>query len=491
MTSVDSALIARHAGHLELGRSIDRADIGSAIRMIEQLKIADPKDLLPYYGRIVLHFGRREIHEFFNEFSSFVDFLNRTWPEGLPPETARIGVFIIEQACRMAETFFGDLARQYPQEIYAFLSTQVASAREIALALGERALAESLEKMSARYWHCADANSPSIVRTMWRPDTPRVLQVEPTNQCNLKCVMCPRTTVMTRAVGDMDPDLWAHIIETWSGRKLLEEYDNLLTGERFFSDRRGAVKLFNFGEFLMLPNFEKFIEIARQRSCFVGFQTNGVLLARRSIRRRLLEVRPEAIGISIDGFSAETYEAVRAGSRWETLKRGVDAFIAERDAAGLSDEISVTLTTILPDDCPESRRKVHDFLRTLGGGRLEVGFLTLSSAQSARFLDADGHVGDVAFKPTYSVTVDRPTCAEPIAKMQILASGEIVACCYDVNGEIEIGHASQGVDTVWQGAEMRRLQMGHLRHELADFPTCQQCLGVNADGTKSVTVGAN
>lgn len=485
MSLANAALpVSSHAGYAELNRILDAGNRDSCLRLIERLKVERSQDLLPYYGGILLYFRTRDTHKFFNEFSGFVDFLDRNWPAGLSPEVAVVAIRVIEQACRMAETFFGDQSLQYPPELYAFLRLQASSAQKIAASLGETEIEESAARLAARYWQCPDAKDPSIVRTIWRPDTPRLLQVEPTNQCNLKCVMCPRTTVMTRPVGDMDPDLWAHIIDTWSGRKLVEEFDNLLTGERFFSAKLGAVKLFNFGEFLMLPDFERFIEIARARDCYVGVQTNGILLARRSIRRRLLEARPAGLGISIDGFSPDTYETVRAGSRWETLKRGVEAFIAERDEAGLSEEISVNFTSILPDDAPESKKKIEDFLKTLAGGKVNTVFIGLTSGLKTNFFDSDGHFGDVEYKPTYNVVPERPSCAEPITKMQILASGDVTSCCYDPNGEIKVGHASHGVDTVWQGAEMRRLHLAHLRHELADYPICQQCLGVNADGTK-------
>jgi wyosine [tRNA(Phe)-imidazoG37] synthetase (radical SAM superfamily) len=472
--------------HAELGRSIDAGDYQASLRIADGLARDDPQDLLPYYGNILVRFREGDVHKFVADFSNFIVFLNRNWPDGLAPDVARIGVRIIEQASRMAESFFGSLLREYPQDLYAFMAEQARSAHQIAAELGEIAVAESAAKVSTRYWQCTDARDPSIVRTIWRPDTPAVLQVEPTNACNLKCVMCPRTTVMTRPVENMDANLWEHIIATWSGREIVDEFDNLLTGGRLASIKRGGVKLYNFGEFLMLPDFERFIEIARDRKCQVSVQTNGVLLARKSIRKRLLDARPPALAISIDGFSAESYETVRAGSRWETVKRGIDAFVAERDAAGLADDISLHLTSILPNDSPKSRAQIESFLKTLAHGRLDTVFLTLSSGHKTSFFDMDGHLEDITFRPTYGVTPDRPTCAEPITKMQILADGQVSSCCYDPNGEIRVGHASQGVDSVWQSSKMRHLHLAHLRHELADYEVCQRCLGVNPDGTRIV-----
>jgi len=480
----DDMFLERSPKNLTLARSIDAGNYASSSLLIEEMLQGDPPDPYPHYGRLLIGFGERDVHKFVASFSEFLVFLSRHWPHGLTPEIAPVALRVIEQASRMAETFFGDQAAQYPSYLFGFLADQARSAREIAVALGETEIAEAMTKVSARYWQCADARDESVSRTIWRPDTPSLLQVEPTNECNLKCVMCPRTTEMTRAIGHMDPDVWRHILASWSGREVISEYENLLSGEIFYAARKGAVKLFNFGEFLMLPQFEKFIEIAKELNCAVGVQTNGVLLSRPDIRARLLAAKPHGVAISIDGFSPETYEAVRDGSRWRVLQKGVNAFIAERDAAGLTDEISVNLTSILPDDRPQSRDQITQFLSTLADGRLEISFLKLNSSHKASFFDTDGSLGDIAFKPTYSVTPDRPSCAEPITKMQILSDGQVTACCYDINGEINVGHALQGVDAVWQSSEMRRLQEAHLRHELAGYPLCQQCLGVNADGTR-------
>ena len=256
----------------------------------------------------------------------------------------------------------------------------------------------------------------------------------------------------------------------------------ILAGYKTFADY--------LGEFLMHPDFEAFVEVARARDCGMGIQTNGVLLARSSIRRRLLSARPPGLAISIDGFSAESYEAVRAGSRWATIKKGIEAFIAERDAAGLTDEIPLHLTSISPNDDPESRRKIESFLKTIADGRLDTVYIPLSSSHEATFFDAEGHLEHLDFKPTYAVTPDRPSCAEPMNKMQILSDGQISACCYDTAGDIKVGHVREGVDTVWQSEEMRRLHLAHLRHELAGYKLCQQCLGVNSDGTPAIPAHA-
>ena len=44
------------------------------------------------------------------------------------------------------------------------------------------------------------------------PDFPTRINIEPTNQCNLRCNMCPRKD-LTRPVGDIDLHLFNDIAE--------------------------------------------------------------------------------------------------------------------------------------------------------------------------------------------------------------------------------------------------------------------------------------
>jgi uncharacterized radical SAM superfamily Fe-S cluster-containing enzyme len=46
-----------------------------------------------------------------------------------------------------------------------------------------------------------------------RSDKPVVYNIETTNACNMRCQMCPRTTMMTRPVETMKPDLFRRIID--------------------------------------------------------------------------------------------------------------------------------------------------------------------------------------------------------------------------------------------------------------------------------------
>ena len=47
----------------------------------------------------------------------------------------------------------------------------------------------------------------------YRSKDPIVYNVETTNACNMRCEMCPRTTIMTRPIETMTPDVFKRVID--------------------------------------------------------------------------------------------------------------------------------------------------------------------------------------------------------------------------------------------------------------------------------------
>ena len=76
-----------------------------------------------------------------------------------------------------------------------------------------------------------------------------IFNIELTNRCPMKCIMCPRTYDMTRAKGFMDYELFKNIVDEYFAINVaLLKKDDLW--------------LHNFGESLLHPQFDKFIKYA-------------------------------------------------------------------------------------------------------------------------------------------------------------------------------------------------------------------------------------
>ena len=106
-------------------------------------------------------------------------------------------------------------------------------------------------------------------------ETPWLFNIEITNRCPLKCVMCARTTDMTREVGDIDMDLYTRIVD---------ELASISPPNRM---RNRLLRLHQFGESLVHPEFDQMIRYAANKGFRVALSINPVLLKKPKLKPHL------------------------------------------------------------------------------------------------------------------------------------------------------------------------------------------------------------
>jgi MoaA/NifB/PqqE/SkfB family radical SAM enzyme len=136
--------------------------------------------------------------------------------------------------------------------------------------------------------------------------TPTYVQIEPVGQCNLRCTMCPinyrddEPLVGHRKM--MDFDLFC---------KIIDQFDQLKT-----------LHLQGLGEPLLHPRFFDMVTYAVNRGVRVTINTNLTLLnaerAEQAVRTGL-----DTLHFSIDGTTAETYEAIRLNAHFDKVMKNL------------------------------------------------------------------------------------------------------------------------------------------------------------------------
>jgi short-subunit dehydrogenase/MoaA/NifB/PqqE/SkfB family radical SAM enzyme len=136
----------------------------------------------------------------------------------------------------------------------------------------------------------------------------RLWQVETAIACNLNCLMCPwtRQRVQPGREGLMTDDVWNTL------RPFLSEVVSV--------DFSGG------GEALLHPMLPERIAQAKQAGCEAGLLTNGILMNGERARG-LIEAGVDWIGVSVDGATAEVYEQVRRGARFDVLVENIRRLI--------------------------------------------------------------------------------------------------------------------------------------------------------------------
>ena len=285
------------------------------------------------------------------------------------------------------------------------------------------------------------------------PDFPPRVQVEVTNRCNLKCIMCTRNQ-MRRPVGDLALEAF---------RKVADEC----------STEPGAVVLLYFlGEPLLHPRLEEmvaYLASVRHRTdppLTFGMQTNGMLLTRER-SAALIKAGLRNFHFSVDGLAGDL-ERVRRGAKYEVVERNILDVLTLRQEQGLGD-LHVDITKLCDD---READEVKRFLARWEDVVDQVNLTEITRVEGNSYLDAAGRVRAVlpmahAPGPVYCGAGQR---------LLVLANGEYGFCHGDVNGEIRLGHVDQSsIRQVWNGPEIRAVREKIARADYENLPVCVKC----------------
>ena len=128
----------------------------------------------------------------------------------------------------------------------------------------------------------------------------RLLQVESTIACNLRCIMCP----------------WREIAENFENHGIMSQ--EIWEAIRPHLPETLSVDFTGGGEPLMQPRLLEWIREAHDAGCETGILTNGLLLSEKKAAQ-IIDAGLNWICFSMDGATAEIYEEIRVGSNFETV----------------------------------------------------------------------------------------------------------------------------------------------------------------------------
>lgn len=139
--------------------------------------------------------------------------------------------------------------------------------------------------------------------------TPRMLTLETTSRCNLRCVMCP------------------HAIDAVDRPKHLEE-ERIADLWRFIGQAR-SIQLHGIGEPLASPAFWKSLPYI-PANCDASINTNFTVLDDKRLDR-LVDSNIRVVNVSLDAADAATYQHIR-GFDFDTVLANVRRFVERRAA---------------------------------------------------------------------------------------------------------------------------------------------------------------
>lgn len=244
------------------------------------------------------------------------------------------------------------------------------------------------------------------------PYLPNALWIEPTNVCNLRCIMCPNSIISQKKLGFMDFKLY---------QKIIDEAKSYIS----------YAVLCISGESLLHKNFPEMVKYAKDNGIAVYVSTNCTALT-PVLSKKLLKAGLDWINFSFDGCSKKTYEKVRVNANFEKSLKNVTDFLKLKKE--LKAKTQVDLQILVMDDDGKK-----DYLENVEKFKANFTDLPLDCIQVRQPSTWGGYFsGTEKFKPR-DLTKEFSPCSYLWSSMAVLWDGRIVACCSDFFGENVLG----------------------------------------------------
>lgn len=278
-------------------------------------------------------------------------------------------------------------------------------------------------------------------------DFPLVLNIEPTNRCNLKCIYCPREKA-DKGIGMMNWEVFTRIIDEAA------EYKKLL-----------MLHLFKDGESFLHPRLIDMIRYAKKKETAetIRLNTNALCWNERTIDE-LLDSGLDDITVSLDAAWPETYKKHKGVDCLPLVEKQVRQFFEKRGRSGATTPL-VRVKIMEFDEI--SKAEIEHFFDKWSGIADQVQVTGIHSW--------GGAIRNLMISD--EVSIERHPCPILWYSLVVNWNREVTVCSVDWNTEIKVGRTNgQGLNHIWNSRAMKDVRRTHLEGRQGRYNACKQCV---------------
>lgn len=272
---------------------------------------------------------------------------------------------------------------------------------------------------------------------------PLHLDIEITNACNLKCIMCYRKAMKDKE-GFMSFELYKKIINQGGMYGL------------------PSVNLSWRGEPLLHPRFFDMVKYAKEHGIIdVRVNTNGTLLDDDKIEK-LIESRIDRVIFSFDGSTKGTYESIRVGANFYQVTEKIRKLIRMRNFMK-KEKPSVELQII---DMKQTRSEIKKFI--------EMWRNVVNRIYVVMYRNPFGEEKD-EFRVEGKYIKEFP-CPQLWQRLVIGWDGKVYKCCGDNKGLTVFWDAKkESLYDIWHSDKLNNIRDLHKHFKFNKIASCKIC----------------
>lgn len=296
-----------------------------------------------------------------------------------------------------------------------------------------------------------------------RSREPVVYNIETTNRCNMRCKMCPRTTMMTRTIEDIDKETFISIVKQlkphtkneWAKWKeycekkygIFEE-DEASENHFFLYIISKVIQLHGYGDPLLDKHMYEYVKILHDSGFYSYFSCNPANI-NLELTYKMLDAGLDYIKYSIESVNDEVHKTIRGEmSNFTESYEKIKEVIRYKHEKMLNTTIVITML-----DLNRANQK-EDYDKLLQAFENMDVYIYLKS-EDCQWYRKEYH-------GTKSIHWNE-ICKHPWMTMTIKSNGEATMCMEDFNNEIIFGDVHKNsLKEIWNGNEYKAFRMQHL-----------------------------
>ena len=295
----------------------------------------------------------------------------------------------------------------------------------------------------------------------FRSRQPIVYNIETTNACNMKCEMCPRTTMMTRKVETIDKNTFLKVIDQimphsendWEEWEAFVEREYGILPETMGENHfflyviPRVLQLHGYGDPLLDKSLPYYVEKLAEKKIPSYFSCNPANIDfEKTIE--LFENGLTYIKYSIESVDDFIHKKIRGNaSDFSNSYKKIIKLLEAKKKWGYPITIVITMLDL-------NRQTQHEEFQTLKKAFLNKDVYIYLKSEDQQWYRKDFH----ATKSIHWSEV----CKHPWMSMTIKSNGEATMCMEDFNNEIILGDArKESLSSIWNGEKYRKFRQDH------------------------------
>lgn len=308
-----------------------------------------------------------------------------------------------------------------------------------------------------------------------RDRKPHIFNIETTNYCNMKCVMCPRTIYMTRKNIWISDEMFENLLDKitpykkedienfWKWVENNYEYSSEEVSENgfYFSVISRCLVLHGYGEPFLDKYLIKRLELCKKKNIPTYFScTPATMTIDKAVAA--MEAGLSVLKFSIDALEDESIKKIRGkkANYTESIQKILKLIEIKKEKNFKTLFVPCMIALGNSEKDKEMQKKFLDFWADKGV------FAYIKSQDNRWLFEQDTSLEN---KSHYA----KQYCEFPWTSLTVMADGNVVPCTQISNNEIVLGNVNENtIEEIWNSEKYREFRKMHIT---GNFPKNHKC----------------